>query len=309
MSFCDKIESALGHRAGLYNCHGDHIEGIDLGFIYVEDIGYNDGKTYIRSGNYIICVESVLAQDTCAVAKLLCEFIVEKETAEFLQPLDYILKNDVSKESIKGKYAGNTVFLIKSSFAALDILKSIYYNCEVNIVEDTNGIYLVKEVDDPELEAESIIEGISEEKGIKSIIGCGRVIGGSYTVKDSAAHANTAIELALNLGKNEGFYHIDKMLIYGMLFSLDEKTIEYYMNGGYDGFIDVVRDKELLSTAEVLFKCHLNISEAARRLYLHRNTLLYRIEKIKNYTGLDIKKFEEAVIFRTVTAIYKFKGK
>jgi DNA-binding PucR family transcriptional regulator len=81
------------------------------------------------------------------------------------------------------------------------------------------------------------------------------------------------------------------------------------MNGGYDGFVDVVRDKELLSTAEELFKCHLNISEAARKLYLHRNTLLYRIEKIKNLSGLDIKKFEEAVIFRTVITLYKFKGR
>jgi sugar diacid utilization regulator len=243
------------------------------------------------------------------MAKLLVEFILEKEAADFMQPLDYILKNDVARESIKGKYAGNTVFFIRSAESAADILKSIYYNCDVNIVEDSNGVYLVKEVEDPELEAASIIDGISEEKGIKVIIGSGRMIGGSYTVRDSAAHANSAVTLAINLGKSEGFYHIDKMLIYGMLFSLDEKTIDYYMNGGYEGFIDAARDKELLSTAEELFKCDLNISEAARKLYLHRNTLLYRIEKIKNHTGLDIKKFEEAVIFRTITAVYKFKGR
>jgi hypothetical protein len=116
-----------------------------------------------------------------------------------------------------------------------------------------------------------------------------------------------ASDLAFELGFKEGFYHIDKMTIYGLLYSIDDEKIDYYLHGGYSGFVEVVRDKELINTAEELFRCHLNISEAARKLYLHRNTLLYRIEKIKNLTGLDIKKFEEAVIFRTIITIYKFR--
>lgn len=89
--------------------------------------------------------------------------------------------------------------------------------------------------------------------------------------------------------------------------STDVKKIEYYLKGSSDVFKNVAQEKELLKTAEELLKCNLNISEASRRLYLHRNTLLYRLEKIKNYTGLDIKKFDEAMVFKTLMTFYKFK--
>ncbi|MBQ8815061.1 MAG: helix-turn-helix domain-containing protein [Lachnospiraceae bacterium] len=59
-----------------------------------------------------------------------------------------------------------------------------------------------------------------------------------------------------------------------------------------------VLDDELLSTINRFFKNSLNISETARQLYLHRNTLVYRLERVQKMTGLDIRNFEDALTFR-----------
>ena len=59
-----------------------------------------------------------------------------------------------------------------------------------------------------------------------------------------------------------------------------------------------VFDEELLSTINRFFKNSLNISETARQLYLHRNTLVYRLERVQKMTGLDIRNFEDALTFR-----------
>lgn len=308
MTFCEKITGALKLNTGLYNLDGNLLEGKDIGFLDTKDVTKVNQKTYIRHKSIIIAIEGTVSQDACSLIKTTYDLSTEKAASDFMQPLEYIIKNDVKNENIKGKYLNSNVIYIKSNVDAIDILKDIYEGFTYDTVSDDEGVYLVKQMEDIEQEAEAILNGICLERGINVIIGSGRRVTGNYTVKDSAEHAKTACSLAQVLNFKEGFYHIDKMIMYGLIYSADKDKIEFYINGGYMGFADVVRDKELIDTAEELFKCHLNISEAARRLYLHRNTLLYRIEKIKNLTGIDIKKFEEAVIFRIVISVYKLKG-
>jgi hypothetical protein len=308
MSFCEKVESALKLKVSTYSIDGRLIDGTDIGFYMTEDCTSVKGINYIKHKNIIIGVEGELSPEIINLIRIIYDLSLEKPVADFMQPLEYIIKNDVNKESIKGKYLNCNVLYIKANIDIIDILNDIYEGVSYEIVTDDEGVYLVKQMEDIEQEAESIINGICLERGMNVIIGSGRRIAGSYTIKDSAEHAKTACSLAQVLDYREGFYHIDKMVMYGLIYSSEKERIDYYINGGYSGFADVVRDRELIDTAEELFKCHLNISEAARRLYLHRNTLLYRIEKIKNLTGIDIKKFEEAVIFRIVISIYRLKG-
>jgi hypothetical protein len=256
MTFCDRIKMALGYKTGIYAVSGQHIKGINPGFKYTDDVMFHERITYIRLGSSIICIDAPLSQDACRLVKLMSEMALSKETADFTQPLEYILKNDVSKDSIKGKYSGCMAFFIRPHQDVMDVLKDIYDGYEVELVEDSDGIYLVKEIEDEEQEANSIINGMWQEKGINVIIGSGRVVGGNYTIKDSASHAKMASDLAFELGFKEGFYHIDKMTIYGLLYSIDDEKIDYYLHGGYSGFVEVVRDKELINTAEELFRCY-----------------------------------------------------
>ncbi len=69
--------------------------------------------------------------------------------------------------------------------------------------------------------------------------------------------------------------------------------------------ISVMKDKELIECINAFFKNNLNISETSRNAFLHRNTLLYRIEKINKITGLNIRNFEEAMSFRLLNIVYE----
>ena len=64
-------------------------------------------------------------------------------------------------------------------------------------------------------------------------------------------------------------------------------------------------DEEMLRTASVLMENNLNISEASRALYMHRNTLTYRLDKIEKVTNLNIRNFHDAVTFRILSIIKK----
>lgn len=68
---------------------------------------------------------------------------------------------------------------------------------------------------------------------------------------------------------------------------------------------EVFEDEDMLGTAEEFLENSLNISETSRNLYMHRNTLMYRLDKIERITGLNIRKFSDAVSFRVITILYK----
>ncbi len=87
---------------------------------------------------------------------------------------------------------------------------------------------------------------------------------------------------------------LDKESLKGYFFVLaDEKTVKLF------------KDDEMITTAEEFLNNNLNISETARKLFLHRNTLTYRLEKIERITGLDIRKFSDAVSFRMILLLLK----
>ena len=76
-----------------------------------------------------------------------------------------------------------------------------------------------------------------------------------------------------------------------------------------DSFKEVFDDEEMLATAEAFLQSSLNVSETSRQLYMHRNTLLYRLDKIEKATGLNIRSFSDAVSFRVLTVIHRLLGK
>jgi len=67
--------------------------------------------------------------------------------------------------------------------------------------------------------------------------------------------------------------------------------------------VEVLEDKELVECVNAFFENNLNISETSRNAFLHRNTLLYRIDKIHKLTGLNIRNFEDAMSFRVLTCL------
>ncbi len=78
---------------------------------------------------------------------------------------------------------------------------------------------------------------------------------------------------------------------------------------GYDlkSFARIFEDADLMATVDSFLSHGMNISETARNLYMHRNTLMYRLNKIRNDTGLDIRDFGMAVTFEILRTLYKLK--
>ncbi len=64
--------------------------------------------------------------------------------------------------------------------------------------------------------------------------------------------------------------------------------------------------QETMMTIQKFFENNLNVSETSRKLFVHRNTLVYRLEKIKKITGLDLREFDHAIIFKVALMVKKY---
>ena len=84
---------------------------------------------------------------------------------------------------------------------------------------------------------------------------------------------------------------------------------KYFSDLTDESFREIFEDEEMLTTAEEFLQSSLNVSETSRNLYMHRNTLLYRLDKIEKATGLNIRCFSDALSFYVLTAIYRLLGR
>lgn len=89
-------------------------------------------------------------------------------------------------------------------------------------------------------------------------------------------------------------------LIYQLPMSLCEMFVKEVFG---DEIPDILDDEEAMSTINKFFENNLNISETARQLYVHRNTLVYRLERIEKAIGLDIRTFDDAMMFRIAVMV------
>ena len=74
----------------------------------------------------------------------------------------------------------------------------------------------------------------------------------------------------------------------------------------FDGKSPDEFDEETLVTINKFFENSLNVSETSRQLYIHRNTLVYRIEKLEKSTGLDVRTFDDALTFKIAMMVYNY---
>ncbi|WP_068698811.1 PucR family transcriptional regulator [Paenibacillus yonginensis] len=89
-----------------------------------------------------------------------------------------------------------------------------------------------------------------------------------------------------------------------LVYSIPDKQRKQFM-ARTDIAMGIFNDPETLSTLETFFLLDCNVSETAKRLYIHRNTLLYRMDKIKQETGLDVRSFKDAVLVKLTLLLYK----
>ena len=91
-----------------------------------------------------------------------------------------------------------------------------------------------------------------------------------------------------------------------LIYQLPTKLCELFLNEVFKkGSLDVL-DDETIITIQKFFQNNLNVSEASRKLFVHRNTLVYRLDKIYKLTGLDLRKFDDAIIFKVAMMVNRY---
>lgn len=90
-----------------------------------------------------------------------------------------------------------------------------------------------------------------------------------------------------------------------LIYSIPEVQRNRFLQEYAAGHTELFEDSETLSTLESFFELDCNVSETAKHLYIHRNTLLYRLDKIKQETGLDVRSFSDAVLVKMTLLLYK----
>ena len=178
---------------------------------------------------------------------------------------------------------------------------------------DDEQLAFVKFVDDESDEyqssteyAEFLKQSIYEETGASVKIAIGGTVKTVADLSTSFSQAMTAVRM-INAIDAKGDVHSYKEYV---LIRMLEDLPKYKLNENLETLMDtgareIFSDEEMINTAEEFLENSLNVSETSRKLYLHRNTLTYRLDKIEKATGLNIRKFSDAVTFRLITILSK----
>ena len=155
----------------------------------------------------------------------------------------------------------------------------------------------------------SLEQTIYEEIGEKVDIAIGGTVKNAGDLQVSFSQAISVQKMSKSISLGGGVHSFKEYVFIKMLEDLPKHKLSEYLQLLLDERAkEIFEDKEMIETAEEFLDNSLNVSETARKLYLHRNTLTYRLDKIERATGLNIRKFQEAVTFRLITILSKIIG-
>lgn len=119
-------------------------------------------------------------------------------------------------------------------------------------------------------------------------------------------HTETALRIGYIFDPDKTIYNYHDLGLGKLLFNLPTDVCANFLKDSLPDVDFSTIDNETLNIITTFLDNGLNLAETARILYMHRNTLVYRLEKFKNQTNLDLKQFDDAVLFRIGTMIYKY---
>lgn len=158
--------------------------------------------------------------------------------------------------------------------------------------------------------AEFLAQSLKEELGIDAVAGVGPTVRDLRDIALSYTGAENALRYADVFDLPDNVHSYREFLLVKILEEIPEAKLSQYLAEIADEhFKEVFEDDDMLTTAEAFLQSSLNVSETSRNLYMHRNTLLYRLDKIEKATGLNIRQFSDAVSFRVLTVLYKLLKK
>ena len=339
----DTIDATIGvvdENATIIACSelskiGTSNEFVSLDLSDSHDIFIRDGYTYKpfgshRKPDYAVFVEGtddMAAKYASIMAITLAnikQYYDEKyDRNNFIKNvvLDNILPGDIvikARELHFNSEISRVVFLIRivsaNDISAYDVIQNLFPDKSKDFVFNITetDIVLVKEikntVESKDLEklARSIVDTLSSEFYTRVNVGIGTTVVGIKELARSFKDAQVALEVGKVFDTDKAIVSYDNLGIARLIYHLPTTLCETFLNEVFKKSSIDALDHETLFTIQRFFENSLNVSETSRKLFVHRNTLVYRLEKIKKLTGLDLREFDHAIIFKIALMVKKY---
>ena len=314
---------------------GRHIEGIDSFVISPADsqlvLGYQYFKVYDNSvPEYIVQVkgedeESYRIGKITAfqIQSLLVAYKERYDKDNFIKNLllDNLLLVDIYSRAKKLHIENNVrriVYLIETNIDKdmniVEIVRNVFPAKTKDFVTavDEHCIILVKELrdketmEDVEKIAKTIADTLATETGTKVFISIGTAVNDLKDVSRSYKEAKMAIEVGRIFDADKNIVNYEQLGIGRLIYQLPIPLCRMFIKEVLHGLTIDDFDEETLATVSKFFENNLNVSETSRQLYIHRNTLVYRLDKLQKMTGLDLRNFDDAIIFKITLMVSKY---
>ncbi len=233
--------------------------------------------------------------------------------------LDNMLLVDIYNRAKKLRIEANTpraVFLIEARTdegIAIELLRGLFTPQSGDAVTsvDENSIILIKSLKDTspaalEEVAQTVVSLLDTEAMLSTRVAYGTVVAELKDVSKSYKEAKMALEVG------QIFYAGKRVIAYStlgigrLIYQLPVNLCEIFINEIFANGIPEELDEETRNTLDKFFENNLNVSETSRQLFVHRNTLVYRIEKIQKATGLDLRCFDDALTFKIAMMVESY---
>ena len=235
--------------------------------------------------------------------------------------LDNILPSDIYIKSNEFHFSGDerrVVMVIKFqtpvSGSPYEKMQSIFADAGkdyvINISEQ--DIVIVKELEesdtneDVEAFANEMYRTVAKEYSAKILIGISSIVDDLKGLARAYKEARISLEVGKVFDIEKAVMAYENLGIGRLIYQLPTTLCEIFLQEVFKkGSLESL-DRETLMTVQCFFENNLNVSETSRKLFVHRNTLVYRLEKIRKLTGLDLREFDHAVTFKVALMVKKY---
>lgn len=284
-----------------------------------------EGDTeYILVCHVLDGISGICAQmAVCQIRNLVMSFAEQFDRNNFIQNilLGNMLVVDIFSKAKKHHIQAlpRVVFVIhtgnKHNEVAMELVKNLADIRRGDFVTsvDQHSVVLIKDVShingeniEEELAktASSLADNIHMEAMIKVRVGYGNVVNQLPELTESYQEARMALEVGRVFYAEKDTISYGKLGIGRLIYQLPMSLCSMFIKEVFGETVpEILDDEEAMSTISKFFENNLNISETARQLYVHRNTLVYRLERIEKAIGLDIRTFEDAMTFRIAVLV------
>ena len=247
---------------------------------------------FVDRGNFIknVILDNILPGDIYLKSR---ELHFTNDVARVVLLIRITSHNDVSVYEVMQNLFPDKArdFVINISETDIAIVKEIKQDIETKHLEKL---------------ARSIVDTLSGEFYTHVVVGIGTVVENIKDLARSFKEAQMALEVGKVFDTEKAIVSYDNLGIARLIYQLPTTLCETFLREIFKrGSIESL-DQETLFTIQRFFENNLNVSETSRKLFVHRNTLVYRLDKIKKITGLDLREFDHAIVFKIALMVKKY---